>query len=67
MSKWIKISDRLPTEGDSNVFGEVVIQYSNFDYDCILFEVADYERYKDCYWLEGVPSLQEALEEMDSE
>jgi len=56
MSKWIKISDRLPTERDSNVFGEVVIQHSNYDFECILFETADYHRYRECYWLEGVPT-----------
>lgn len=58
MAKWIKFSDRLPTEADSQK-GEVIVQYNN-GVCCTPMLTSVLQNpsfYADHFWLENTPEL----------
>ena len=58
MAKWIKFSDRMPTEADAGLDGEVFVQHEGGKFTADIFWVRNNpDHYEVHYWLENVPAL----------
>lgn len=57
MSKWIKFTDRLPTEADANIKGQVLILYPDGGMASVdrLMQRNRMNKENNCCWLEDVP------------
>ena len=58
MTKWIKFSDRLPTENDTDDANELITMHRNGTWDTVSLPYTQLHKfiYEDYFWMENVPS-----------
>jgi len=60
MSNWVKFSDRLPTEGDANINGDVIVHYADGAYAFVNIWNLDAPHNavsSESHWLDNVPPV----------